>query len=707
MSAPPKMGPIPCVLVFGLSLADMAHGQDQTPPPADDGKPTRVTVTAKPKPIRRTTEGTVYNESNNPKAQSGTAGDVLNTVPSVSVTPDGNVTLRGDGHVQIYVDGHPSAMMRGDSRALTLEAMPGSAIASVEVITNPSAKYDANGGGIINIVLKKQKKPGAYGTLSLNSGNDGRKNAALSADVVTARLGLHAQFALRSDLRPKRETTDTHWLGVTEGESLQASAVNSRRHSSLAILSADYTVSDLDQLNVEMTAKENHSANKLDEYHQDFAADGEAVDDDDRRSVGPRHQTDDALSGTFSHKGTDGGEFRLQAQLSRSLGTLDKSYTNRFVYPVTSDTGVHVLTRSDLRLAELSGDGVVPMGEDRQLSYGFDVQDAQDGFSNLNAAVDPASGATTVDPGLTNAFRVRQTIGAGYLTWQMQVKRLTVLAGVRGELTRTDVAGRETAATGQTFADLIPTLHLTWQLDASRQISASASEGFQRPDPRDLDPFTTYVDAQNVTSGNPALRPQRVTSLETGFTHDQGDDGLSVTGYYKASRHTVTDYSSFLADGVLLTTKRNSGDGRSIGVEWARTGKLDAKWQYSLSANLFHARLEADDPGGRILRTGASYIAKAGLDYDSGHGDQVSVETNATGKAVTAQGWHSGAILTDLTWRHRLTPRTNGFVSLADITNGSKVTTVRQTATFDQVDRTFIKGQQFFVGLKINFGRGR
>ncbi len=707
MSAPSKAGPGLCVLVAWIVLAGAARAQDQSSPqaaPADEGKTTQVTVTAKAKPVRRTAEGTVYNESNNPKAQSGTVGDVLNTVPSVSVTPDGNVTLRGDGNVQIYVDGKPSVLMRGDARALTLESMPGSAIASVEVITNPSAKYDANGGGIINITLKKQKKAGAYGALSLNQGNDGRKNAALSADLVTQRLTLHAQFAVREDLRPKTEATDTHWLGAVPGDSRQTSEVNSRRHSSLALLSADYALSDRDQLTLEASYKENHSANLLNEYHQDYDAGGDLIDAYDRRSMGPRHQHDEAVSGTFSHKGPAGDEFRLQAQVGQTTNTLDKSYTNIFSDPVTPDTGVHVLTRSDQGFAELSGDGVVPVGDDRQLSYGFDLQDARDVSSNFNAAVDPVTGTQTIDPDLTNAFRVDQSIGAGYLTYQAQLKRLTVLAGVRAEVTGTQVTGDASAATHDTFANLIPTLHLAWRLDAARQLTASASEGFQRPDPRDLDPFMTYVDAQNVTAGNPNLKPQRVTSFEAGYTRDQGDDSLSLTGYYKSSRDTVTDYSSFLSDGLLLTTKRNSGDGQSLGVEYVQTGKLDAQWGYTLSANLFHTRLEADDPAGRILRAGTSYVAKIGLDYDSGHGNQVTIETNALGRAVTAQGWHSGTVMTDLSWRHRLTAKLSTFVNFDDIANGSKVTTVRHTATFDQFDQTFIKGQQLFVGLKVSFG---
>ncbi len=707
MSAPSKAGPGPCVLVVCLVLAGTAHAQDQPPPaaaPADDNQTTHVTVTAKTKPVRRTAEGTVYDESNNPKGQSGTAGDVLNTVPSVSVTPDGNLTLRGDGNVQIYVDGKPSVLMKGDARALTLESMPGSAIASVEVITNPSAKYDANGGGIINITLKKQKKAGAYGSLTLNQGNDGRKNASLSADFVTQRLSLHAQLAVREDLRPKTEATDTRWLGATLGDSRQTSEVNSRRQSSLALLSAGYAASDLDQLTLEASYKENHSANLLNEYHQDYDVSGDLIDGYDRRSMGPRHQDNETLSGAFSHKGPAGDEFRLQAQAGWTTNTLDKSYTNIFSDPVTPDTGVHVLTRSDQGFAELSGDGVVPAGDDRQLSYGFDLQAARDVFSNVDAAVDPVSGVETIDTDLTNAFRVDQSIAASYLTYQVQLKRLTVLAGLRAEVTGTQIAGDGQAATRDTFVNLIPTLHLAWRLDAARQLTASASEGFQRPDPRDLDPFMTYVDAQNVTSGNPDLKPQRVTSFETGYTQDKGDDSFGLTGYYKATRDTVTDYSSFLSNGLLLTTKRNSGDGQSLGMEYEQTGKLDAKWSYNLSANVFHTRLEADDPGGPSLHAGTSYIAKVGLDYDSGNANQVSLESNAIGRAVTAQGWHSGTILTDLSWRHRLTPKISTFVNFDDIANGSKVTTVRQTATLGQVDQVFIKGQQLFVGLKISFG---
>ena len=697
------------MVAYGVALAAIAssaqaQSQDTSSPPSPQGA-TTVTVTAKTKPVKRNAEGVVYDESNNPKGRSGTAGDVLNTVPSVTVTPDGNVSLRGDSHVQIYIDGKPSALMRGDSRNLTLEAMPGSAIASVEVITNPSAKYDANGSGIINIVLKKSKKPGAYGTVTVNYGNEGRKNAALTWDVVGQRLALHTQFSAREDLQPKGETTTTDWIGAATGQSVQSSFVNAHRFSTLALIGFDYKISDADQLSLNLTSKKNRSANILDQYHQDFDSAGTLQDAYDRRSSGPRHQHDVASDLTFSHKGAAGDEFRLQAQVSQSLGTLDKSYINLFSYPITPDTGVHVLTRSSQHLAEVSGDGVMPVGAKSQLSYGFEVRATRDGFSNIDATLDPATGLSVVNPGLTNAFAVDQRIGAAYVTWQTEVKALTVLAGLRAEHTQTRVEAG--SVTNRDVAGLIPTLHLTYALNDTRQVIASATSSYQRPDPRDLNPFTTYVDAQNVTSGNPDLKPQRVASFEAGYVKSHGDDTLSVTGYYKTTRHTVTDYSYFLPGDVLLTTKRNSGDGQTLGLEYVRTGKLAGKASYSLSGNLFDARLQAEDPGGRVLRSGISYTAKGTLDYALTDAEDISIETDVDGRTITAQGWQSGKVVTDLHWDRRFTDRVMIFVNINDVTNGAKVKTVRMTSTFTQVDETFIHGQQIFVGIRYRFGGGK
>ncbi len=691
-------------------VASAAVAQDAEPAtsdaPASTDQP--VTVTAQTKPIRRTVEGRVYDERNNPQAQSGSAADVLKTVPSVTVTPDGDVRLRGDGNVQVYINGKPSAMMQGEGRGLTLQAMPGSAIASVEVITNPSAKYGANGSGIINIVLKKGVKAGATGNLAVNAGADRRGNASLTGNYGHDRFNVHGTLSVRDDLGPRRQSTQTQWRDLMTGtttRSDQSVDVSPRRLSSLAVAGIDYELSAHDTLSLEATAKENHAANQIDELHRDYDADGDLSDAYDRRSTGPRRQTDTALTASFNHRADDGGELRLQLNHSRSVGFRDKSYINIYSFPDTADQGVRVIGRTVHGLDEASGDAVVAAGETGQLSFGFDLQAISDDLGNDTATIDPATGSQTIDANLTNRFAVHQQIAAAYTTWQVKTGALTILAGLRGEWTKVHNDNAGSAVTRHAYGSLIPTLHLTYALDTARELSASFSQSYQRPDPRDLNPFTTYVDAQNLTSGSPDLKPQRVTSAELGYAYDHDDTDRGVTLYYKRSRRTVTDYSYLIGDNLLMTTKRNSGDGLSAGVELTATGKWSPKLSYNTSLNLFHVELQADDLTGRVKRAGNAWTAQLGLDYEAANDDQFGLDSQFSGRSVTAQGSTSGTTALNLSYRHRLNNRLWLNVSARDVTNGYKVESLRNTASVTQVDRMFQPGQVIMIGLSYRLGR--
>lgn len=167
------------LVTFTIASPAQAQTQPKTAPDSTQDS-TVVIVQGKAPKVVKKIDRTVYNQDGNPAATSGSAADVLKTVPSVSVTPDGNVSLRGSSNVQVYVNGKPSAMMQGDSRAVTLQSMNGADIASVEVITNPSAAYNANGGGIINIVLKKNRKAGSHAALRANISRDAINNLAAS-----------------------------------------------------------------------------------------------------------------------------------------------------------------------------------------------------------------------------------------------------------------------------------------------------------------------------------------------------------------------------------------------------------------------------------------------------------------------------------------------------------------------------------------------
>jgi outer membrane receptor protein involved in Fe transport len=267
--------------------------------------------------------------------------------------------------------------------------------------------------------------------------------------------------------------------------------------------------------------------------------------------------------------------------------------------------------------------------------------------------------------------------------------------------------GHQITSTMQTrshFENLAPTIHIAYILNGADRWKLSYSRSLERPDARDLNPFVTYYDPQNLNSGNPALKPQTVSAVEGGFEHSKGDNSWSATAYYRESRRTITDYSYFLSADVLLTTKRNAGNGRSGGVEYASSGAWGEKWKYSLSGNAYYAELEAADISGPLRQSGVSGSAQFSLDYEPTAHDSLHLDGNIQGDSLTAQGHRTGTSTVNLSWRRKLPPRLNLTISASDIYNGGNVRTITRTASVHDISNSRFGGRTFFVGINYRFG---
>jgi outer membrane receptor protein involved in Fe transport len=677
----------------------------ETAKPADT---TVVTVTGKKPDVVRTIDSTIYNQGDSAATQSGTAADVLNTVPSVNVSPDGDVTLRGNGNVQIYINGKPSAMMKGENRAATLQSMSGGDIASVEVITNPSAKYDANGGAIINLVLKSDRKPGANGMLIANIGNDDRRNATLSGNYNHGKLNLSGRIGMRDDVRQTLNRDDRTWRNLADGVSGRntvSSAFAGRRQSTRVQGEIEYNLNDTDTLNFETSASHRYSNNHTQEFRQDFNSAGDLIRDYVRPKVGPNQQDDIEAEASFTRNATNGDKLTLTANHSLTSNRNDRTIRNIYALPVQPDRIEHFFGKTVTTSDNLKGDYNHPFGATQEIATGFDIQSENNRFDTLKGDIDPATGAETIENGLTNRFIVTERLYAGYITWQGRFGKWQFQPGARleGVVTR----GHQITSAMQTrseFGNLTPTLHAAYILSDENRWKLSYTRSLQRPDARDLNPFLAYTDPQNLRSGNPYLKPQTVSALEGGYEHSRGDNSWSATAYYRESERTITDYSYFLSADVLLTTKRNAGNGRSGGVSGESSGKWGEKWKYSLSANVFYAELQADDMSGTLRHSAVSGTAQVSLDYKPTEKDSLHLDGNLSGDTITAQGTRSGISAVNLSWKRKLKPRLSLTVSASDIYNGGLVRTTTQTASVSSVGANLSGGRVFFVGLSYWMG---
>ena len=635
---------------------------------ADD--PPTVTVTARKEAVVKKIDRTVYDASNAPRAANGSAQDVLQATPELAVTADGRIAVKGNTLVTVLVDGKPTAQLSGsdEDRAVALQTMSGADIASVEVITNPSAAQNANGGAIVNIVLKRNRKPGVHGQVQASATDQELWHAGASGDVTRGRLSVHGNVAVRHDGTRKIRRSTVDWnnpfTGLA-GQTVQSSEVFVRRVVDSAALGVDYALSDTDSVGFSARHARRRSRPLFDVLGEERTGTDETIHH--RISYGPNEQSDDSVSLTYSRR-RNGTALKASLQHSTTDALVDKSYRDVFVVPARATAYSRVAGTSARRLDQATVDWTLG-----QWGLGIDAQHKTDTIGNYQAAVDPVTGAEAPDRNTTNAYTVTTTSAAAYATDRIVHGKWEALLGGR--------IGR--SARWRSFD---PSLHLKYGLRDDTGVTLAYRRSLQMPDPRDLNPFTTYVDAQNVSRGNPGLGPQRVASWEIGVNKETGSAGV----FYRTSRDSVVDARTF-EDNVLVTSKRNGGQARSVGI----TGSLDWK-----SGGPLHLGVD-----GGVYRVALGQDAVSGyVNLRAGYGD-VSVDAHAQSAGITPLGRHGPTSSVNLVWKHEIDKTLSLTVNADDIFDGSRRAYRIDTPTFRQTGFDHFVARRVWVGVVKRFSR--
>ena len=677
------------LILAGLAaLPALTRAQDQASP--------TVTVTGTKQAVVKKLDKTVYDVSNVPKAANGTAQDVLQATPELSVSADGQISVKGNAQVTVLVDGKPTAMMSGDERAVALQTMSGTDIASVEVITNPSAAYNANGGAIVNIVLKRNRKPGTHAQLKASASGQSLWNVAASGDAASKDVSVHGSLAVRHDGTLKRRQSAVDWLNPVSGqtgETRQTSEVFIRRIVQSASIGLDYALSDTDSLSLSGAYNARRSRPLFDVLNEARSGAGESIYH--RISYGPNEQSDGSASLGYSHR-DQGTALRAMLQRSTTSGLFDKSYRDVFVAPARETAYSHGATRSSRRLSQATVDWS-HASEHGQWGMGLDLQDEVNDLHNYQASVDPMTGAEIPDPDTTNGYAVMTKLAAVYLTDQIRHGKWEVLLGGRAERMALRVSSLQ-AGHWQAFN---PSLNLKYALSDKADLTLGYRRSLQRPDPRDLNPFTTYVDAQNLSRGNPALQPQVLTSWEIGRNAEGDALNRSYGAFYRTSRDTVTDARSF-ADQVLITSKQNGGRARSAGLTGSLDWTLGAKLKLSVDGGAYRVMLDTPDLAASVHQGATSGYVNFRAAYSAG-GDDWSLDAHGQSSGITPLGRYGATSSVNLAWKRQLSKTLSLTVNANDVFDGSRRSYRTEASTFRQAGFDHFVARRLYVGLVKKF----
>lgn len=491
--------------------------------------------------------------------------EVLNNVPSVNVDIEGQISLRGNSGVQVLINGKPSILTDSESNALgTITA---DMIESVEVITNPSAKYEAEGtAGIINIVLKKEEKKGVNGSVSLNTGIPDNHSIGFSLNRRTEKFNMFTQIG--AGYRSMPRNTQTENTDFITGESVYSDGDEYRNENFYNItLGTDYYINQYNTVtlsgNFAYELEQQPSEFQFEKYDGDGVLLNKWRRDETTEATNPKWQYDLQYEKQFRENEDHVLLFSTQGSF------FGKELSSEFVNTeeIGNDANTFQTTESDYSQADyvVKIDYTKPIGEFITFETGgqYEINDVQNDYGVFNQI----NGELRPDSNLTNNFEYDQQVLGAYVTGAYEGKVWGLKAGLRVEQTnlKTLLTNTDEKNT-QNYANLFPSVHASYKF--SKRISAQLgySRRIYRPRLWDLNPFFNIRNNFNISKGNPNLQPQFSDSYELTaiFIYEKLSLNVGVFNLYTTD---VIERIVTSVDNVSIRMPENIGTNNSTGFE--------------------------------------------------------------------------------------------------------------------------------------------
>jgi len=657
----------------------------------------------------------VHDVKSDINASNGSAADALGNVPSVSVDADGTVSLRGSTNVQILVDGKPSAMLQGENRGSALQAMPAEDIDSVEVINNPGAEFGNEGGGgpILNLVMKRNRRPGGFGAANANLGTAGRHNAALNGAYNSGLWGFQGGVNVRNDGRNSTYESERERIDPVTGASQRSTqqTTSDGLNESVGVRGqVTYNLTQDDTLEAGIgLMKRSNDQTGLDHYSV-FDENGNTTSDYARTTRRSGDSTNNMGSLRWDHKGQKLGElFKMDLRVSTSDNDSETDYAN--TYTVTPPRAADSRNLQDVdnstRIIDYTGDYELPLESGAIVKVGYKLADNKSEFDTRYYDFDLASNAQSVNDRRTNAFEIDERNTALYGSYQWKIdERWGAQLGLRAEYTDMDLKQVTTGIeTGNTYLNWMPSAYATYKLAEKTNLRFSYAHRIRRPGANELNPFVVYRDELNESSGNPLLKPVQTDSFEVGYETKAGVLDANVRAYYRNDRDMIRSRQVAVSDTVILTTLENGGSNRSGGLEFTLSGKVTPQLSINTSGNVFVAeQTQIDLLGVESKRSATSVNVRGRLNYQLTPLDQIQLMFNAQGKTLTGYGYREPSATADLSYRRNLSQSLTLVVNARDIFSSQKQETITDSATLKEYSVRRFDGPVVFVGLSYRFG---
>ena len=666
--------------------------------------------------VQNTIEKQIYNVDKLGTTKGGTAVDVLQNIPSVTMDQDGSPSMRGTS-VIVLIDGRPSGLS-GQSRSAILDQIPASSIDRIEVVSNPSARYDPDGmSGIINVVLKKNAKPGYNGNAALTVGDRDKYNFNLNFNYKRNKLNWFANYSFNhgryygnggSDRKVTFPTdtlyyirqgqnndniSDVHLIktgidyALTDKSNYSTSVTFNSKNQKLVNEVFDNTRLDSNKVITSYFDRTTNRTSKsaafewANNYIYNFAKKGSFISADANMS----YNQDDILYDIYQAPSVTinslmaNGDTAYKSQMPEKGANYLLLFQSDYSYPINDQNRIDAGVKTTVR------------NIDRE----FVVKDF-----NFN------TGSFFKNEQQSNRFAYDENIYSVYGIYNGKKGKWGYQAGARAEQTYT-VSDQKTSGDKyrNDYFNIFPSAYLTFKPVVKSEWKATYSRRIVRPDIQNLNPFINYADRFTLRQGNPRLNPEYVNSYEFGHILTLKTMSFATTGYYRNSKDLIWRYRNALPEGVTVVSFQNISGSETKGLEVIHNWQIVKWWSLNSSVNLFTRQIFVGDLATSQTRKTESWNLKLLSNFKPFAGTNFSVSYTYDSPIATPQGIIKSFQGLDVSGsRDILKKRANIGIRFSDIFNTRQFRLEMDTPQFTDTFFRKRESRNVFVTFTWKFG---
>ena len=646
----------------------------------------------------------------------GSASDLLTNIPSVSVDPDGGVKLRGSDNVRILIDGKPSGLVSFKGGA-GLQQLQGNMVERVEIITNPSARYEAEGmAGIINIILKKDQRQGFNGSLELITGFPTNYGIGGNLNYRHKKVNFFINYGLSYRKSPGKG--NSYQEAIVNGQKAiynqtsenEVSGLNNNIRGGL-----DYFFSDKSILTASYLFKRSDAHRNLDIVYNDLLPTDKSIF---RTTF--RNQTEDEQEPNSEYALSYKKDFtKKNHSLSADVRFLDnwersnQVFTQSAIFKDGSADKANTSLQNSLNdeyekqwLVQV--DYIQPIGKEGKFETGV-RSSFRDMVNDYIVTQRNESGQWEVVQGLKNYFIYNENINAWYGILGNKTKKFSYQAGLRAEWTDVKTTLRETNEVNpRKYANLFPSVHFTYNLPKENALQLSYSRRVRRPFYNDLSPFFSFPDSRNFFGGNPDLNPEFSNVFELGHIKYFEKGSVTSSLFYRDTQGKIDRIRRVDSTGFSRTRPENLNGEKSFGLELTSQYNLYKWWKLDFNFNFFQADIDGSNISELYKRKTVSWFVRQTSRFTIAKSFDLQVRGNYEAPQKTAQGERLALYYVDLSMSKEVFggKGTLNF-NITDLFNTRKMRYTTQGDTFYSEGMSQFRIRQINLTLNYRFNQSK